>query len=68
MDQAPALVRALTLLDAWARCDRTSGPWLAFPIVVARMGLTTRPLPCLVLGDPGQRFAIGPAPRCSSGC
>lgn len=60
--KAPALVRALTLLDAWARCDRTSGPWLASPIVVARMGLTTRPLPCLVLGDPGQRFAIGPRP------
>ena len=60
--EAPALVRALALLDAWAQADRTSAPWLAFPIVLARLGLTTHPLPCLVLGDPGQRFAIGPRP------
>ncbi len=26
------------------------------------MGLTDRPLPCLVAGDPGQRFAHGPRP------
>lgn len=60
--EAPALVRALALLDAWAQADRTSAPWLAFPIVLARLGLTTHLLPCLVLGDPGQRFAIGPRP------
>jgi hypothetical protein len=60
--EAPALVRALTLLDVWIRSDKTIAPWLAFPIVLARMGMTTRPLPCLVLGNPGQRFAIGPRP------
>ncbi|NML95919.1 hypothetical protein [Novosphingobium olei] len=60
--EAPALVRALALLDTWVRSDKTIAPWLAFPIVLARMGLTARPLPCLVLGDPGQRFAIGPRP------
>lgn len=38
--EAPALVRALTLHDAWVRSDKTSVPWLAFPIVLARMGLT----------------------------
>lgn len=60
--EAPALVRALALLDAWVRHDKTIAPWLAFPVMLARMGLTRRPLPCLVLGDPGQRFAIGPRP------
>lgn len=60
--EAPALVRSLALLDAWVRSDKTSAPWLGFPVMLARMGLTTRPLPCLVLGDPGQRFAVGPRP------
>jgi hypothetical protein len=56
-DEAPALARALALLDDWARRDRTITPWLAFPMVLRRMGLTQRTLPCLVMGDPGQRFA-----------
>lgn len=53
---APALVRALTLLDNWARADATKTPWLAFPVQLKRMSITTRALPCLVVGDPGQRF------------
>lgn len=61
-DDAPALIRALTLLDTWARHDRTMAPWLAFPVVLRRMGLTQRALPCLVTSDPGQRFALDPRP------
>lgn len=61
-EEAPALVRALTLLDAWARADRTIAPWLAFPVVLHRMGITTRALPCLIAGNPGQRFALDARP------
>lgn len=61
-DAAPALVRALTLLDSWARSDRTAAPWLAFPVLLRRMGITTNTLPCLVAGDPGQRFALDARP------
>ncbi|EQB10338.1 hypothetical protein [Novosphingobium lindaniclasticum] len=61
-DEAPALARALALLDDWARRDRTITPWLALPMVLRRMGLTQRTLPCLVTGDPGQRFVQGDRP------
>lgn len=61
-DETPALARALALLDDWARRDRTITPWLAFPVVLRRMGLTQRTLPCLVTGDPGQRFVQGDRP------
>jgi len=61
-NEAPALVRALTLLDTWARHDRTITPWLAFPAVLRRMGITARTLPCLVAGDVGQRFALDARP------
>jgi hypothetical protein len=67
-DEAPALARALALLDDWARRDRTITPWLAFPMVLRRMGLTQRTLPCLVMGDPGQRLCRVTALPCSSGC
>lgn len=60
--KAPILVRALALLDAWASKDPSLAPWLALPVLLHRMGLTDRPLPCLVAGDPGQRFAQGPRP------
>jgi hypothetical protein len=58
--EAPALIRALTLLDVWARTDGTIAPWLGFPIVLHRMGLVGRALPCLVIGDSGQRRAAEP--------
>lgn len=61
-NEAPALVRALTLLDTWARHDRTIAPWLAFPAILRRMGITARSLPCLVAGDAGQRFALDARP------
>lgn len=60
--EAPALVRAFTVLDAWVRADGSFAPWLAFPLLLQRMGITTSPLPCLVAGDPGQRFALDPRP------
>lgn len=60
--EAPVLARAFTLLDAWARSDRTSAPWLGFPVVLRRMGIVAAPLPCLVAGDPGERFALDPRP------
>lgn len=60
--EAPTLARALALLDEWARRDPTIAPWLAFPVVLRRMGITASALPCLVAGDPGQRFAMGPRP------
>ncbi|SMD09470.1 hypothetical protein SAMN06272759_1423 [Novosphingobium sp. B1] len=56
-DKAPALARALALVDAWARHDRTMAPWLGLPTVLRRMGITVAPLPCLVVGDAGQRLA-----------
>lgn len=61
-DDAPPLVRALTLLDTWARHDLTIAPWLALPLVLRRMGITARALPCLVTGDAGQRFALDTRP------
>lgn len=61
-EDAPTLARALGLLDSWARADATIAPWLAFPLVLRRMGLTQRAMPCLVTGDPGQRFALDPRP------
>lgn len=60
--EAPALLRALTLLDAWARADGSIAPWLAFPVILRRLGITQTALPCLVAGDPGQRFALDPRP------
>lgn len=61
-EEAPALARALALLYCWARADATIAPWLAFPVVLRRMGLTQRALPCLVTGDPGQRLALDARP------
>lgn len=53
--EAPTLIQALTLLDLSARTDRTSAPWLAFPSLLRRMGLTQAALPCMVAGDAAQR-------------
>jgi len=59
---APALIRALHLLDASARADRSIAPWLAFPLTLRRLGLTRHALPCMALGEPSQRFATDPRP------
>lgn len=55
-DNAPALARALALVDTWACSDRSMSPWLGLPTVLRRMGITFAPLPCLVVGDAGQRL------------
>ncbi len=60
--EAPMLVRALDLHDAWCRKDRSSAPWLRFPITLRRLGVTGAILPCMVVGDPAQRFALDPRP------
>ena len=59
---APALVRALTLLDLACRADRSIAPWLAFPLLLRRIGLTRAALPCIVPGDAAQRMALTPRP------
>lgn len=61
--EAPPPIRALTLLDVWSRKDETLNVWLAFPHLLARMGLTETPLPCLVVGDPALRTLYGPRER-----
>lgn len=45
-----------------ARADRTIAPWLAFPVIVRRMGLTRTALPCVVPGDAAQRTLRDPRP------
>jgi len=55
--EAPRLARALTLLDSWAQADHTFIPWLSFPATLRRLGICENTLPCLVIGDPAQRFA-----------
>ncbi|MDP3907054.1 hypothetical protein [Novosphingobium sp.] len=60
--EAPALVRALDLADIWCRNDASSSPWLARPILLARLKLTHTPLPCLAGGDEAQRFALDARP------
>jgi hypothetical protein len=37
MERGPALIRALTLLDDWARADGSLSPWLAFPTILQRI-------------------------------
>ena len=59
---APDLIRALTLFDQYARADRTAAAWLAFPVILRRMGLTRCALPCIVPGDAAQRRAHEPRP------
>jgi len=61
--EAPALLRALTLLDIWSREDATAKVWLGFPHLLAGMGLTGTPLPCLVIGDASLRTLYGPRER-----
>ncbi|MBA4353137.1 MAG: hypothetical protein C0409_00455 [Novosphingobium sp.] len=57
---APALVRALTLLDLTARADRSGAAWLALPVILRRVGLTQGPLPSIVVGEPSQRPSLRP--------
>lgn len=56
----PPLVRALSAVDLAARADKTMRPWLALPSILSELRLTHCALPCLVVGDHGQRFAREP--------
>lgn len=61
--EAPPLIRALTMLDIWSRKDSTAKVWLRFPHLLAGMGLTATPLPCLVIGDASLRTLYGARER-----
>jgi hypothetical protein len=56
----PPLVRALSAVDLAARADKTARPWLALPSILSELRLTHCSLPCMVIGDHGQRFAREP--------
>ncbi|MEM6409984.1 MAG: hypothetical protein AAF683_00445 [Pseudomonadota bacterium] len=56
----PAILRALTTVDLAARADMSIRPWLALPSILSELLLTSSSLPCLVIGDHGQRFAREP--------
>jgi hypothetical protein len=52
-----ALAHAFELLSQWLNAEPGLDAWLAMPILLHRLGLTDRPLPCLVAGD--ARLALG---------
>lgn len=54
--EAPILLRAICILGQYARSNGETGAWLHLPLLLQRMGLTKRPLPCLVAGDKGFRL------------
>ncbi|WP_287461053.1 hypothetical protein [Sphingomonas sp.] len=53
----PLLLRALELGARYARAERSSGPWLAFPALLGALGVTRNVLPCLVPADKAWRLA-----------
>lgn len=56
----PTLLRALSAVDIAAREDGSIKPWLSLPAVLAELKLTSCPIPSLVVGDFGQRYAREP--------
>ncbi|MBW8910403.1 MAG: MarR family transcriptional regulator [Sphingomonas sp.] len=54
---APLILRAIAILGQHAQATGDISPWLSFPLLLARMGLTKTPLPCLVAGDKAMRLA-----------
>ncbi len=62
---APALLRACEITRQFAQADRSILPWLWFPILLHRMGITQCPLPSLACGDKALRFGtLQPGPQC----
>lgn len=51
----PPLCAAVEILHQWAHADSSIAPWLGLPELIYGMGLSDRPLPCLVVGDRGLR-------------
>lgn len=52
----PALLRALALTAAHAQAERGLTPWLTQPALLASLGITETPLPCLVAPDKALRL------------
>ncbi len=52
----PRLIRAPQALRQISMADRSIETWLELPLMLARMGLTQTPLPCLVVGEKRLRF------------
>lgn len=62
----PMLLRAIMLQANYLKVDTTIDAWLSLPVLLHRLGLTERTLPCLVEGDRRLLFAPrdrGPAIR-----
>ncbi|RYD91148.1 MAG: hypothetical protein EOP61_28110, partial [Sphingomonadales bacterium] len=53
---APLILRAIAILSQHAQATGDISPWLSLPLLLARMGLTRTPLPCLVAGDKAMRL------------
>jgi hypothetical protein len=56
----PAFLRALSAVDIAVRDDASIWPWLSLPAVLAELKVTAGPIPSLVVGDFGQRYAREP--------
>lgn len=54
---APLILRAIAILGQHAQATGDISPWLSLPLLLARMGLTRTPIPCLVAGDKAMRLA-----------
>lgn len=52
----PVLLRALEALRQISIVERSIDAWLALPLLLQRMGVTTALLPCLVAGEKRLRF------------
>ncbi|WP_232280463.1 hypothetical protein [Sphingomonas sp. PAMC 26605] len=57
----PMLARALALQADYVKAERSIDAWLSLPVLLYRLGLTERPLPCLVEGD--RRLLFAPRDR-----
>ena len=57
---APPLLRALTLLDIWARRDSSIAVWLALPTLLQGLGVTQTKAASLVVNEPALRSLFGP--------
>ncbi|WP_340318224.1 sugar-binding transcriptional regulator [Rhizorhabdus argentea] len=54
---APLILRAIAILGQHAQATGDISAWLSMPLLLARLGLTKTPLPCLVAGDKAMRLA-----------
>ncbi|WP_323494055.1 hypothetical protein [Sphingomonas sp. 10B4] len=60
---APSLLaRTLDLLAQWVQNELALDAWLALPILLHRIGITERSLPCLVAGDARLMFGTRDSP------